>query len=145
MICSARPSATWFPSLICRCCLDSFQARGFRLGIASSDSEAAVWATAKVFGIADRLDFVAGYDSGHGTKPDPAVLAAFCRVTGLSPIETAVIGDNSHDVGMGRAGGAGLTIGVLTGTGTRESLSLLSDICLDSISEMTALLGSATI
>jgi phosphoglycolate phosphatase len=122
-----------------------FQARGFRLGIASSDSEAAVWATTKVFGIADRLDFVAGYDSGHGTKPDPAVLAAFCQVTGLSPAETAVIGDNSHDVGMGRAGGAGLTIGVLTGTGTRESLSPLSDICLDSIGDMKALLGSATI
>lgn len=122
---------------------DSFQARGFRLGIASSDSEAAVWETARVFGIAHRLDFVAGYDSGHGTKPDPAVLAAFCRTTGLTPAEIAVIGDNSHDVGMGRAGGAGLTIGVLTGTGTLESLSPLSDVCLDSISDMRALLARA--
>ena len=120
-----------------------FKSRGFKLGIASSDSEAAVWATARVFGIADRLDFVAGYDSGHGTKPDPGVLAAFCRETGLSRREVAVIGDNTHDVGMGRAGGAGMTIGVLTGSGTRESLSPSSDVCLDSICGMEALFGVA--
>jgi phosphoglycolate phosphatase len=116
-----------------------FKSRGFKLGIASSDSEAAVWATARVFGIADLLDFVAGYDSGYGTKPGPGVLAAFCRHTGLSQREVAIIGDNTHDVGMGRAGGAGMTIGVLTGSGTRESLSPLSDVCLDSICGMEAL------
>jgi phosphoglycolate phosphatase len=122
---------------------ESLKARGLRLGIASSDSEAGVWATARVFGIADRLDFVAGYDSGHGTKPDPLVLAAFCRATGLSPQEVAVIGDNTHDVGMGRAGGAGLTIGVLTGSGTRETLAPSSDICLASVSEVEALLDAS--
>jgi phosphoglycolate phosphatase len=116
------------------------KARGFKLGIASSDSEAAVWATARVFGIAHRLDFVAGYDSGHGTKPDPAVLAAFCRATGLSPGEVAVIGDNTHDVGMGRAGGAGLTVGVLTGSGTRETLTPSSDLCLESVCDLEAVL-----
>ena len=120
-----------------------FKSRGFKLGIASSDSEAAVWATARVFGIADLLDFVAGYDSGYGTKPDPGVLAAFCRHTGLSQREVAIIGDNTHDVGMGRAGGAGMTIGVLTGSGTRESLSALSDVCLDSICGMEALFRAA--
>jgi phosphoglycolate phosphatase len=118
-----------------------FKSHGFKLGIASSDSEAAVWATAAAFGIADRIDFVAGYDSGYGSKPDPAVLAAFCRATGLLPREVAVIGDNTHDVGMGRAGGAGLTIGVLTGTGTRDSLLPLSDICLDSVCDIEALLS----
>lgn len=119
------------------------KARGLKLGIASSDSEAGVWATARVFGIAERLDFVAGYDSGHGTKPDPRVLAAFCRTTGCSVGEVAVIGDNTHDVGMGRAGGAGLTIGVLTGSGTRESLAPLSDLCLDSVRDIEAVLGLA--
>ena len=117
------------------------KARGLKLAIASSDSEAAVWATARVFKIAERLDFVAGYDSGHGKKPDPRVLAAFCRATGLSPGQVAVIGDNTHDVGMGRAGGAGLTIGVLTGSGTRESLAPLSDLCLDSVLDIEAVLG----
>jgi phosphoglycolate phosphatase len=116
------------------------KARGLKLGIASSDSEAGVWATARVFGIADRLDFVAGYDSGHGTKPDPAVLAAFCRTTGLAPRQVAVVGDNTHDVGMGRAGGAGLTVGVLTGSGTRETLAPSSDICLASVCDLESLL-----
>jgi len=115
--------------------------RGLKLGIASSDSEAAVWATARVFGIADHLDFVAGYDSGHGTKPDPGVLAAFCRAMGLVPSQVAVVGDNTHDVGMGRAGGAGLTIGVLTGSGTRETLGPSSDVCLPSVCDIEELLG----
>ena len=120
-----------------------FKARGFKLGIASSDTEDAVWAVARAFGIADHLDFAAGYDSGHGVKPDPGVLIAFCDATGLSPRQVAMIGDNAHDVGMGRAAEAGLTIGVLTGSGTRETLSPLSDICLDSITDMKALFGAA--
>jgi phosphoglycolate phosphatase len=126
-----------------RALFDRFKSGGYKLGIASSDSEAAVRATARVFGVADSLDFIAGYDSGHGTKPDPAVLAAFCRATGLAPHEAAVIGDNTHDVGMGRTGGAGLTIGVLTGSGTRDSLGPLSDLCLENIGEMRHLFQTA--
>lgn len=120
-----------------------FRARGFKLGIASSDTEDAVWAVARAVGIVEHLDFVAGYDSGHGVKPDPAVLIAFCEAAGLLPQQVAMIGDNAHDVGMGRAAGAGLTIGVLTGSGTRETLSPLSDLCLDSISDMKGLFGEA--
>jgi phosphoglycolate phosphatase len=122
---------------------DWFKARGFRLGIASSDSEEAVRAMARIFGIAAHLDFVAGYDSGHGMKPDPGVVGAFCKAMNLRPEQVAVIGDNTHDVGMGRSGGAGLTIGVLTGSGTRETLAPWSDVCLDNISDMKALFGAA--
>ncbi|MBN9529163.1 MAG: HAD family hydrolase [Alphaproteobacteria bacterium] len=117
-----------------------YKARGLKLGIASSDNAASIAATARHFGIDGMLDFIAGYDSGHGVKPEPGMVAAFCRATGLPPAEVAMIGDNTHDLAMGRAAGAGLTIGVLTGTGSRATLSPLADLCLGSILEIEAAL-----
>lgn len=112
------------------------RSRGLSLGIASSDSAAAVEGTARHFGLAPHLSFIAGYDSGHGAKPEPGMVLGFCAACGLDPAEIAVIGDNSHDIGMGRAAGAGLTVGVLTGTGTRATLAPISDLCLGSIAEL---------
>jgi phosphoglycolate phosphatase len=115
--------------------------RGFSLGIATNDSAAAGSATARHFGLDDHLGFICGYDSGHGVKPAPGMVLAFCRETGLAPAEVAVIGDNSHDMEMGRAAGAGLRIAVLTGTGTRSTLEPISDLCLASIADLEAALS----
>jgi len=116
--------------------------RGLKLGIASSDSADAVAATARRFGLADLVDFCAGYDSGHGVKPGPGMFAAFCAATGLAPAAVAMVGDNRHDVEMGRAGGAGLIVGVLTGTGTPATLAV-ADVVLDSIADLETLLPQA--
>ncbi len=110
--------------------------RGLRLGIASSDSEAGIRGLVRRFGLGPHVDFVAGYDSGHGAKPDPGMLLGFCRVTGLDPRQVAVVGDNSHDMEMARAGGAGLRVAVLTGTGTRETLAPAADLCLESVEHL---------
>jgi phosphoglycolate phosphatase len=107
--------------------------RGFKLGIASSDNERSIRLAAAYLGIDGFLDFVVGYDSGAGHKPDPGMVHAFCRATGLLPGEIAMVGDNTHDLAMGRAAGVGLTIGVLTGTGTAASLAAFADHCLASI------------
>lgn len=114
------------------------KARGLKLGIASSDNEEAIRQTAIRFGIIDHVDFIAGYDSGHGVKPQPGMVLGFCRATGLDPAEVAMVGDNNHDMHMGASAGVGLKVAVLTGTGSRETLSASADICLDDI---TALLG----
>lgn len=107
--------------------------RGLKLGIASSDSAIAVTATAAHFGLGETLAFACGYDSGHGAKPGPGMALAFCAATGLAPGRIAVIGDNRHDMEMGRSAGAGLRIAVLTGTGTRATLGPHCDLCLASI------------
>lgn len=117
--------------------------RGLKLGIASSDSAASVTATAARFGLSGHLDFCAGYDSGHGVKPGPGMFAAFCAATGLPPAAVAMVGDNSHDVEMGRAGGAGLVVGVLTGTGTPATLGPVADVVLDSIADLETLVCGA--
>lgn len=110
--------------------------RGLKLGVASSDSAAAVTATAAQFRIADTLAFSCGYDSGHGAKPGPGMALAFCAAAGLTPGRIAVIGDSRHDMEMGRSAGAALRIAVLTGAGTRETLTPHCDLCLGSIAEI---------
>ena len=114
--------------------------RGLKLGIASSDNELSIRRTAERFGFLEHVDYIVGYDSGHGCKPEPGMVLGFLAATGLSAADVAVVGDNSHDMMMGRNAGAGMTIGVLTGTGTRETLGPLADHCLADITEVEALL-----
>jgi phosphoglycolate phosphatase len=117
--------------------------RGYRLGVASSDNERSIRNTAVRFGFLDYLDYIAGYDSGHGSKPEPGMVLGFCRATGLAPSQVAIVGDNNHDMHMGRNAGAGLTVAVLTGTGSRETLRAASDYCLDDITALESLLPVA--
>jgi phosphoglycolate phosphatase len=118
--------------------------RGLTLGIASSDGEVAIRATLAMFGLLELVDFVAGYDSGHGHKPNPGMVYGFCDATGLPPSAVAMVGDNRHDMAMGRAAGCGLCVGVLSGTGTAETLAGLADLCLPDIGGLEALLDGAT-
>lgn len=109
------------------------KARGYRLGIASSDNEASIRELARRFEFAHLLDYVAGYDSGHGGKPGPGMVLGFGKAIGIDPAQIAVVGDNNHDLHMGKSAGAGLRVGVLTGTGSRASLSADAHYCLESI------------
>ena len=119
---------------------DRLGSRGFRLGVATNDSLAGARATLAPFGILDRLDFIAGYDSGHGAKPGPGMVEGFAAATGLAAAEIAVIGDNLHDLDMGRSAGAGLVIGVLSGTGSRRELAPSADHLLDDVAGLEAFL-----
>lgn len=114
--------------------------RGMRLGIASSDGAASIVRTVERFDLVPHVDFIAGYDSGYGVKPGGGMVAGFCAHTGVAPAAVAVVGDNGHDMEMAHAGGAGLRIGVLTGTGTRESLAPVSHMVLGSIEELEGVL-----
>ena len=114
--------------------------RGLRLGIASSDSEASIWAIADRMGIVPYLDYVAGYDSGHGVKPHPGMIDAFAASQGIDLSEIAMVGDNTHDLHMAHNAKAGLALGVLTGTSGTEALEPFADYVLDSVDDIEALL-----
>lgn len=114
---------------------------GMVIGIASSDNEAAIRAMVERFGLAEHVAFVAGYDSGYGTKPGPGMLTAFASATGIPAGQIAVVGDNLHDMRMAAAGRAGQRIAVLTGTGQRDTLSAEADLCLPSIRSLEFALG----
>lgn len=115
---------------------------GFRLGVATNDSTSGAEKTLLALGIAQMFDAAYGYDAVANPKPAPDTIYAFSDLTGLRPSEIAMVGDNRHDLEMARAGGAGLAIGVLSGTGTRESLLPMADVVLDSIADLPAYLTS---
>lgn len=114
--------------------------RGMKLGLATNDVEASARALMGRFALDPFLSFQAGYDSGHGSKPEPGMALAFCRTVGLAPGAIAVVGDNLHDLEFAARAGAGLKIGVLTGTSGRADLESYADAVIDSVADLPALL-----
>jgi phosphoglycolate phosphatase len=122
----------------------SLAAREIRLGIATNDSESSARAQAEALGIDGFMSFYAGYDSGHGSKPEPGMITAFAQAHGLAAHEIAMVGDTLHDLHAARAAGAG-TIAVLSGprgSAARDELSPFADYVLRSIAELDGLLDS---
>ncbi|MBX3494027.1 MAG: HAD family hydrolase [Parvibaculum sp.] len=129
------PPVTDLPDLF-----STLKRRGLCLGIATNDVAASALATIEHFGLGEFIEFSAGYDSGHGAKPGPGMALAFCAATGIAPHQIAVVGDNRHDLEMGRNAGAGLNIGVLTGTSAHDDLAPFADHVIESIVALPALL-----
>jgi phosphoglycolate phosphatase len=106
------------------------------LGIATSDSVVGIHSSLGHHDVLDLFDFLAGYDSGHGVKPGPGMVQAFCRATRLDASEVAVVGDNTHDLRMGHSAGVGLKIGVLTGTSAHGDLAAEADLVIESVASL---------
>jgi phosphoglycolate phosphatase len=115
------------------------KSRGLRLGMATNDSEASARRQAEALELSDVLDFLAGYDSGHGGKPEPGMVLAFARHVGVSPSEVAMVGDTTHDLKAARAAGA-LAIAVLTGPAPFEDLAGDADHVLVDIAALPELI-----
>ena len=119
--------------------LRHLKSTGMKLGVATSDSYQGIHNTLKSFDVISEFDFLCGYDSGHGVKPEAGMVLAFCQAMALDPTEVIVVGDNSHDIEMGKNAGVGYCIGVLTGTSTRDELEALADIVFDDITDLVQL------
>jgi phosphoglycolate phosphatase len=115
-------------------------ARGLALGVATMDTEASAHDTLAELDLGEHLGFVCGCDSGHGEKPEPGMVHAFAAHAGLPPASIVMVGDSPRDLAMGRAAGAGLCVGVLTGASPREALAPLADHVLDTVLGLEALL-----
>ncbi len=108
--------------------------------MATADSHQGIINTLKSFDVLHEFDFLAGYDSGHGVKPEAGMVIRFCEQLALDAETVVVVGDNRHDIEMGRNAKVGLCIGVLTGTSTRDELESIADIILDDISTLPDLI-----
>ena len=115
----------------------TIKAAGMKVELLSGDAEAPVRAHLAAHGLGGLFDFIAGYDSGHGPKPEPGMCLAFLRQTGLDPRRTAMVGDSRHDLQAGRAAGM-RTVAVLTGIATAPELAPLADVVLPDIGHLGA-------
>ncbi|WP_102959211.1 HAD family hydrolase [Mangrovicella endophytica] len=86
--------------------IDALVAAGLKIGLATNDSEVAAKAHLEAMGVADRFDFICGYDSGFGAKPLPGMVEAFAKAIGAEAAEVVMIGDSAHDIETARRAGA---------------------------------------
>lgn len=105
------------------------------LGVATNDAEDNARAHLGEADVLDLFDFISGYDSGFGGKPEPGQLLGFCTTTGLEPEDCIMVGDSTHDLNAGNAAGMH-TVGVLTGPAQAYELQPYADVILNSIAEL---------
>ena len=129
---TAATGASLAPAVPLPAFLDDLAERGLALGVMTNDAETSARHHLETAGVLDRFAFVAGFDSGHGAKPAPDPLLAFCRAVGAAPARAAMVGDSTHDLVAGRAAGM-ITIGVLTGLAGAEELRPHADVVLPDI------------
>jgi phosphoglycolate phosphatase len=116
------------------------RAGGRRIAIATSDDREPSERTLDALGIADLVDVLICADDGVANKPAPDPVLHVCRVLGVDPGRSAVVGDSPADMAMGRRAGAGLVVGVRTGVGSDVDLAD-ADVILDSVADLEAALG----
>ena len=116
----------------------------FSLGVMTNDAEKGAQAHLKAAGIYDLLDFVAGSDTGYGSKPAPEPLLAFAKKTDLKVDEIAMVGDSLHDLQAANAAGM-IRVAVLTGMATEKQLKNFADIVLPSIADLPDLLQKKSV
>jgi phosphoglycolate phosphatase len=121
----------------------SLHAMGLKVGVATNDAEEPALAHLGKAGVMGSLDFVAGFDSGHGAKPGPGQLLAFCAQTGCDPDRVAMVGDSTHDLRAGQAAGM-LCIAVLTGMASADDLEPHADVVLPDVGHIPAWLTANT-
>ncbi len=127
--------ATLAPAVPLGPLMDQFRAGGLKLGVMTNDTEYGAREHLKEAGVEDRFDFVAGFDSGFGAKPDPDPLLAFAKHMTLEPSRVAMVGDSSHDLIAGRRAGM-QTVAVLTGVAGEAELAPLADVVLPNIGHL---------
>ena len=108
---------------------------GLKIGVATNDSEAAARSHLSRAGIDETLHFIAGYDSGHGAKPDPCPLLAFADAMGLPPSACAMVGDSTHDLAAAKAAGF-RAVGVLTGPARAAELAPFAEVVFPDIGHL---------
>jgi phosphoglycolate phosphatase-like HAD superfamily hydrolase len=126
----ARPLAD-LPALF-----GALRARGARLAVCTGDDRAPTLATLAALDVAHLVDAISCGDDGLPTKPSPLALLSLCRSLDVAPNRAVVVGDTPADMQMGRAAGAGLVVGVLSGASAADELAPHADRVIASIAEL---------
>lgn len=109
---------------------------GLRVGVLTNDDRERSRRALERAGLGDLVEAVAGGDEVPLPKPDPALLHLLCRRLLVDPRECAVVGDALSDVAMGKAAGVGFTVGVATGSASREELAAAAEAVVSSLEEI---------
>ena len=112
---------------------NTLRTSGYHVGIATNDNTQSAVQQMEKLGVLDLIDVTIGFDAVENPKPAGDMVHAFCGHMGLRPREVVVVGDNSHDMHMARAAGAGMSVAVLSGNCSHDEICHLADLVIDDI------------
>ncbi len=115
--------------------LESLRNSGLILGVATNDYVDIARGQLQDHRVDHLFAYIAGSDSGYGSKPEPGMLLAFCQHTGIPPAETLMVGDTTADMLAARAAGMP-AMAVRNGLQDIEALTAHADHSLASIAEL---------
>jgi phosphoglycolate phosphatase len=110
--------------------------QGVKIAVATSDDRKPALATLAGLGLCDWVDAVVAADDNLAGKPAPDMVLRLCRQLDVPASRTVVVGDTTADLQMGRAAGAGLVVGVLSGVSGGDLLTPYADLVLNSVAEL---------
>ena len=106
---------------------------GVQVAVCTSDNRLPTGAALALLGLGPMVDHIVCGDDAHASKPAPDGLLHLARLHGVAPGRIAMAGDSAGDMLAGRAAGAGLTVGVLSGTGKAEDMAGIADVIVADI------------
>ncbi len=121
-----------------RALFGDIHAQGIKIGIATTDDRAPTQAMIEAFDIEEYISTMVCSDDGIPAKPAPDMVLTICERMKIDPTKVMVIGDTTADLKMGRAAGAGLIVGVLSGVSHAKDLAPFADVIIDSVDSLCA-------
>ena len=115
---------------------DTLHRMGLLVGVITNDAEDTGREQLTGLGVFHKLDYYSGFREGQPFKPDPRALLRFCDAHDVPPEAVAFVGDSRVDMETAVAAGAALSIGVLTGVGSRETLFPFANVALESVADL---------
>ena len=113
--------------------IDFLSTNGFVLGVVTNDLINPTRNQLIKEKILSQFELILGQDSGHGSKPDPSPLLAFCKHCNLEVEEVVMVGDSAHDLTAAKNARI-LGVGVLTGLASKTDLLKHSEYVIPDIS-----------
>jgi phosphoglycolate phosphatase len=109
---------------------------GVKIAVATTDDRDPTTAMLEGFGVWELVDAMICADDGIRVKPEPDMIHTICERLNVPVNRAVMVGDSLLDVQMGKASGAGLTVGVLSGVSSRDVLTPYADVVIEDITEL---------
>ena len=120
--------------------LRKLYAKGYALAILTNDNEESAKKNMRDIGVLDLFRVVVGADSGFGSKPDPNGFLHCCKVAGVAPAASVMVGDTMADYGAALAANAGDFICVADSLKDRPHENIDHEKVINRIDQLPALM-----
>ncbi len=114
--------------------LEYLKGKGYSIAVVTRNNRDAATCSMNNTGLRKYVDLLVAREDVKTMKPDPEQFEMVLTRFGVTPDETVVIGDYRFEIDAGKTLGCD-TIGVLTGTGSRDDLSD-ADIIVPSVADL---------